>query len=91
VVTCLVSVNFVKGQRDAIAARMPAEQAHVRALMERGEITSLHVAADQSRVWLVMPGESQEDVRRALTSFPLYPYMELELTPLLELQPAPRA
>ena len=87
---CLVAVSFVQGRQDAIAAQMPAEQAHVRALMERGTIKTLHIAADRSRLWLVVQGESQEQIRQTMSSLPLYPYMQLELTPLLELEPAPR-
>ena len=83
----LVTVGFVPGQQDAIAAHMPAEQAHVRDLMGQGVIGAINIAADRSRVWLVMQGESQDHVRQAMTSFPLYPYMELELTPLMELTP----
>jgi muconolactone delta-isomerase len=83
----LVTVSFAQGQQDAIAAHMPAEQTHVRELMEQGVIEAINIAADRSRVWLVMQGESEDHVRQAMTAFPLYPYMELEVAPLLELQP----
>lgn len=86
----LVSINFVKGQQEAIAARMPAEQAHVQRLLKEGVIETIHVAADRSRVWLVMPGDSQEQLRRTLAALPLYPYMELDLAPLLDLGTAAR-
>jgi muconolactone delta-isomerase len=82
---CLVTIGFVSGQQEAIAARMPAEQAHVRELMAEGVIKAIYVAADQSRVWLELQGESPERLRQTMTTFPLYPFMELELTPLLEL------
>ena len=85
---CLVAVDFVQGQQEAIAALMPAEQLHVRELMGQGVIEAIHIAADRSRVWLVMHGESPDAIRQTMTSFPLYPYMELELTPLLDVVPA---
>jgi muconolactone delta-isomerase len=83
----LVTVSFVQGQEEAIAARMAAEQAHVRELMEQGVIETINIATDRSRVWLVMQGESLDQVRQALTAFPLYPYMQLEVTPLLDVAP----
>jgi muconolactone delta-isomerase len=84
----LVTVAFVQGQQEAIAARLPAEQEHVSALLREGVIEAIYIAADRSRVWLVMPGDSPEQVRRTMTAFPLYPFMELEVTPLLEAAPA---
>jgi muconolactone delta-isomerase len=84
---CMVTVGFVHRQQDAIAARMPAEQAHVRELTEQGVIEAINIAADRSRVWLVMQGDSEDHVRQMMAAFPLYPYMELEVAPLLELQP----
>jgi muconolactone delta-isomerase len=86
----LVSISFVKGQQEAIAARMPAEQAHVQRLLAEGAIQTIHIAADRSRVWLVMPGESPEQIQQTLAALPLYPYMELDLAPLLELEQAAR-
>ncbi len=84
----MVSIGFVQGQRDAIAALLPAEQARVAELREQGAIQAIFIEADRSHIWLVLPGESQEDVRQTLSTLPLYPYMELELTPLLELNQA---
>jgi muconolactone delta-isomerase len=81
---CLVTVDFVPGQQEAIAARMSAEQAYVRELMAEGVIKAMYIAADRSRVWLELQGESPEQLRQTMTTFPLYPFMQLELTPLLE-------
>ncbi|HLZ23480.1 MAG TPA: muconolactone Delta-isomerase family protein [Ktedonobacterales bacterium] len=83
----MVSISFVQGKQDAIAAGMAAEQARVRELTEQGAIQSLSIAADRSHIWLVMQGESQDHIQQALVSLPLYPYMHLELMPLLDLAP----
>jgi muconolactone delta-isomerase len=84
----LVTVTFVPGQQEAIAARMPAEQARVRELMERGVIETIHITSDRSRVWPVMPGDAPEQIHQTLATLPLYPYMDLDLAPLLDLSPA---
>jgi muconolactone delta-isomerase len=80
----VVTVGFVQGQEAAIAAHGDAEQAHVRALSAQGVIETINIAADRSRVWLVLQGESPERVRQTMTTFPLYPSMQLEVTPLLD-------
>jgi muconolactone delta-isomerase len=87
VMRCLVAVRFVQGQQEAKTALLPAEQAHVRELMGQGVIEAIYIAADRSHVWVVMQGESPDHVRTTMTSFPLYPYMELEVTPLLDVVP----
>ena len=85
--TFMVSIRFVPGKQDAIAAGMAAEQARVRELTEQGVIQSISIAADRSHIWLVMQGESRDHIQQALVSLPLYPYMELELSPLMDLAP----
>lgn len=39
-------------------------------------------------VWVVFNGESRDAVEHIIQSLPLYPYMQLELTPLRALQAA---
>jgi muconolactone delta-isomerase len=84
IMQCLVTINFLPGQQEIIAARMPAEQTHVRELTTQGVINAIYIAADRSRVWLVMQGESTDQIRQTMTDFPLYPVMELNYAPLLE-------
>jgi muconolactone delta-isomerase len=81
----MVTIGWRPGSRKTIVARMADEQAHVRKLTSEGVISAIHIAADQSRVWLDLGAESAEHARQMMTEFPLYPVMELELTPLLEL------
>jgi muconolactone delta-isomerase len=83
----LVTVRFVHGQREERAALLPAEQEHVKGLRAQGVIEAMHVGADRSIVWLVMQGESQEHILRALAALPMYPYMALEVAPLLDISP----
>lgn len=84
---CLVSITFVPGQEEARAALLPAEQAHVRALMAQGVVEAGYLSADRSRSWMVLQGESPDHVRQTMASLPFYPFMELEMTPLLDIRP----
>lgn len=83
----LVSIDFVQGQEEARAALLPAEQERVKALMEEGIVEAGYLSADRSRSWMVLRSESQDDVRRTMASLPFHPFMELELTPLLDVRP----
>jgi hypothetical protein len=37
-------------------------------------------------LWAIFNGNSRDSVQRVIESLPLYPYMQLELTPLRDLQ-----
>jgi muconolactone delta-isomerase len=78
----MASITWIPGQQMEIAARVPAEQARIKELSEQGVVDSLYLAADRSRVWIVLQGKSQAEVEQALASLPLHPYMNVELTPL---------
>src|SRR5579864_526395 len=80
-------VQLCPGRQDAIAAHVPAEQAHVKALIEQGVVETGYLAADRSGGWMVLRGESQDHVRQTMSLLPLYPFMELKLTPLLDSVP----
>jgi muconolactone delta-isomerase len=83
----LVSINFVQGQEEARAALLPAEQALVRRLMEQGIVEAGYLSADRTRSWMVLRGESQDHIQQTMASLPFYPFMELEMTPLLDVRP----
>ena len=78
----MVSVGFRPQDRAEILAHVPAEQARIQKLREQGTVETLYISSDRSHVWIVMRGESQEQVQKDLESLPLYPYMEVAITPL---------
>lgn len=80
----LIALTFEApaGREGELAALIPAEQAHVRELTQRGVLEAIYISADRSRVWLVLRGASQQEVEQTLTTFPLYPYMRPVFTPL---------
>jgi hypothetical protein len=59
---CLVSSSFVPGTEAARAALLPAEQAHVKKLMEQGILEAGYLAADRAHLWMGLQGESQDQV-----------------------------
>jgi muconolactone delta-isomerase len=87
----MVRATVPREQRAAIAHLIPAEVSRAGELREQGILEASYRAADQSYSWLVLHGESVEALQRTLESLPLYPYFQLERTPLLDLGQVGRA
>jgi hypothetical protein len=68
----MVSASFRAQDQEEMFARVPQEQAHIQVLREQGTIEALYNSADHLLVWVVMRGESQDQVQKALEAFPLY-------------------
>jgi muconolactone delta-isomerase len=51
-------------------------------LSEQGVIEARYYSADRVHVWLVVQRESQNQVQKDLESMPIYPSMEVAITPL---------
>jgi muconolactone delta-isomerase len=79
---CMVSASFRPQDQSEILARIPQEQARIQTLREQGTVEALYISSDRSHVWIVMQGKSQDQVQKDLESLPLYPYMEVTITPL---------
>ncbi|MEA2532168.1 MAG: Muconolactone delta-isomerase [Thermomicrobiales bacterium] len=69
---------------EEVASLIPAERDRVRELREQGTLGALYLAADRSGGWIAMQGPSIEWIEAALASLPLHPYMDVELTALLD-------
>ena len=79
----MVSITFVPGHQSEIAALTPQERAHIAELRTKGIVETLYISQESGGlVWIVMNGESKDEVQKALESFPMYPYMVLEITTL---------
>ncbi|MDQ2885668.1 MAG: muconolactone Delta-isomerase family protein [Chloroflexota bacterium] len=86
---CMVTIQFrperlTEQQRTEMMALIPQEQAHIKKLNEQGIVEAIYISADRAQVWIAMQGESTTTIEQELKSFPLYPYMQLLFTPLLD-------
>ena len=63
---------------------LPKEQEHIKELRAKGVVEALYISADRAVGWLIMRGESQEEIEGELREFPLYPCMKLQLVELLQ-------
>jgi muconolactone delta-isomerase len=51
--------------------------------LSQGRVEPIYISADRTMVWLLMKGESREQLEQELSAFPLYPYMKPQFVPLL--------
>ena len=79
---CMITIHFDMQYSQEIGALVPQEQKHVRESMSKGTLEAIYISADRTVVWLVIKGESQEQIQQELSTFPLYPYMQPQFTPL---------
>ena len=79
----MITIHFAPQDFEAISALVPQEQEHIRALMSQGRVEAIYISADRTVVWLLMKGESREQLEQELSTFPLYPYMKPQFVPLI--------
>jgi muconolactone delta-isomerase len=68
---------------------LPAEQVRVRELQQQGVLDALYLpegSGAPATLWVVFNGDSRDAVQRVIENLPLYPYMQVDLTPLRSLQ-----
>jgi len=80
----LVTSKLKQLPTDAIIALIPAEIARGKELEAQGRRLQLFVAADQSAAWQIYHGDSELDVRQAIETLPLHPFVETTITPLAD-------
>jgi muconolactone delta-isomerase len=79
----MITIHFDKQHFATILSLIPAEQEHIKELTARGIVETIYISADRTVVWLIMKGESQEQIEQELHNFPLYTYMKSEFVPLM--------
>ena len=79
----MLVIQFDPQNLEAMSALIPKEQEHIRELMSKGIVEAIYVSADRTVVWLIMKGESKEQLEQELSAFPLYPYMKTQFVPLV--------
>jgi len=80
----LVETTLNQPPTPDILALFPAEVEYGRTLDMVGVREQLYVAADQSKAWQVYRGETPESVRAVVATFPLYPFLNVTITPLAD-------
>jgi muconolactone delta-isomerase len=89
IMRAMITIRLDTLRREEISALIPQEQEHVKTLTREGTLENTYMSSDRSTLWLVMKGESVEQIQQELSAFPLYPFMKPDFVPLIELQDPP--
>jgi muconolactone delta-isomerase len=85
----MASISFDAARHVEVEQLLAAEQARVRELQQQGILDTVYVpdgSGAPAGLWVVFNGDSRDAVQRVIENLPLYPYMQVELTPLRSLQ-----
>ena len=85
----MASISFDPARHNEVEQLLPAEQARVRELQQQGVLDALYVpdgSGAPAGLWVVFNGDSRDAVQHVVEDLPLYPYMQVDLTPLRSLR-----
>lgn len=68
---------------------IPQQRRQIDKLFRKGVIQNYTLSYDRSRLWVVMYGQTVDDVSRVIDSFPMRNYMEPEIHEVMFHQQAP--
>ena len=61
---------------------IPRQRAHINRLLEEGVVRSYTLALDRSKLWAIIEGKSEEEVRKIVDQFPLRKFVEVAIVEL---------
>lgn len=79
----MVHFQFRPEDQADTAPLVAKERARITELQEQGIVKALYLSTDMLHAWIVLHGESQEQVQQSLESLPLYPHAQVTVTKLL--------
>ena len=85
----MATIAFDSTRGADIARELPAEQVRVRELQRQGLLETLYIPVGSgapANLWVVFNGDSADAVQATMKTLPLYPYMQVKLTPLRDLE-----
>ena len=85
----MATISLDIARRAEVERLIPAESERVRELQQQGILDALYVpdgSGPPAALWVVFNGDSRDAVQRVIEDLPLYPHMQVDLTPLRSLQ-----
>ena len=85
----MATISLDTARRAEVEQLIPAESERVRELQQQGVLDALYIpdgSGAPATLWVVFNGDTRDAVQRVIENLPLYPYMQVDLTPLRSLQ-----
>ncbi len=76
----IVTINFFMD--DDFMALVPSHRTYINLLINKGIIDSYAVSMESYRSWIMMTGETKDDIRTYLKKSPLFKYWTFEIDEL---------
>ena len=77
-------INAFTWKQSPDMSQLPAEQAWVSEMMEKGLMLNLFLAADMSKGWVVWSVDSVDQIFKAMEKSPFSKFMNVTLTELMK-------
>lgn len=77
----IINIELTKPFDQELVALVPAERQRVAELAAQGLVTAGYMRSDTRGAYLIMQAASEAEVRAALESLPMYPFMKCEIVP----------
>lgn len=62
---------------------IPQQREYINELFEKGMITGYSLSADRHKLWVTFAAGSKSEVESLVRNFPIYQYVQYEITELL--------
>ncbi len=80
--TYMIKIDLPQELDDDFLSLIPSQRVHIHELMAKNVIISYALAADRSKLWVVVSARNTAEVRDILQTFPLYRYIKGEISHL---------
>lgn len=61
---------------------IPAQRAHIDKLLQENTVLSYTLAADRSKLWVVLSAKTAQEAEKTVSTFPIAEYVQWEITEL---------
>lgn len=75
----MIDIRLPEKLSQEFLSLIPSQQKVVDELFKTGKLTNYALSADQSKLWVSVLAEDEEDVWRILGEFPLISFMDVEI------------
>ena len=79
----MINISFPNDWTEEFIQLIPLQRAHINKLFNTGKLLSYSLAADRSKLWVVMLAFNENELLNVISQFPLINYMELDYVELM--------
>jgi muconolactone delta-isomerase len=78
----MVDMSFPINYDENFMKLVPVQKDHINYLVSKGIVLSYSLSIDRTRLWAIIKGKSEDEIKNILSAFPLYSYFRFTIYPL---------